>query len=667
VGDRIFVSAGDGAGPRKREAAAPGRRRRTSTWWEVMHPEGSQGTWRDLPQLLGDSLRLVWSAGRNIFVLTSALQLVAAAGIAVQLFVGKEVLEAVLGAGGELRLGELAPWLAALVGITVALDLARAVRDEQSRVLGELVGRRAIDRVIDVSTRIDLLAFESPEFYDRLQRARAQGQFRALQTVNGLLGIVGSAVTAIGIVAALVALQPLLLPFVLVGYVPLWIVATLNTRDLYEFTRGMTPGDRQRYYLQNILMGRNAAKEVRAFNLARFLRRRYDRLYDERIVELRRLARRRTGRSLLGSLTSSAVTVGTIAMLSWLYVSNRMSLAAAGAAVFGLYQLANQLRTIHFSATSLYEATLFIRDYTSFLALEPEVESAEGKRPAPASFERLTVEGVSFTYPESDRPAVDGVSLEIRKGEIVALVGENGSGKTTLAKMLAGLYRPERGQIRWDDVDLAEVDPDELRRSVAVIFQDFERYLLPARENVGLGRQERIDDLAAVIEAATRADAHEFLAELPEGYETMLGREFSGGYDLSIGQWQRVALARAFFRDAPFVILDEPTASLDARAESNLFARMHELLRGRSVVLISHRFSSVRSADRIYVMHEGRVVEEGSHEELMAAEGLYAELFTLQARAYVEQPRLALPETSPPGEAEPSGDEPAEQIFFSAP
>jgi ATP-binding cassette subfamily B protein len=667
VGDRVFVSAGDGAGPRKREAAAPARRRRTSTWWEVMHPEGSQGTWRDLPQLLADSLRLVWSAGRNIFVLTSALQLVAAVGIAVQLFVGKEVLEAVLGAGGELRLGELAPWLAALVGVTVALDLARAVRDEQSRVLGELVGRRAIDRVIDVSTRIDLLAFESPEFYDRLQRARAQGQFRALQTVNGLLGIVGSAVTAIGIVAALVALQPLLLPFVLLGYVPLWIVATLNTRDLYEFTRGMTPGDRQRYYLQNILMGRNAAKEVRAFNLARFLRRRYDRLYDERIVELRRLARRRTGRSLLGSLTSSAVTVGTIAMLSWLYVSDRMSLAAAGAAVFGLYQLANQLRTIHFSATSLYEATLFIRDYTSFLALEPEVESAEGKRPAPASFERLTVEDVSFTYPESDRPAVDGVSLEIGKGEIVALVGENGSGKTTLAKMLAGLYRPESGQIRWDDVDLAEVDPDELRRSVAVIFQDFERYLLPARENVGLGRQERIDDLAAVIEAATRADAHEFLAELPEGYETMLGREFSGGYDLSIGQWQRVALARAFFRDAPFVILDEPTASLDARAESNLFARMHELLRGRSVVLISHRFSSVRSADRIYVMHEGRVVEEGSHEELMAAEGLYAELFTLQARAYVEQPRLALPETSPPGEAEPSGDEPAEQIFFSAP
>jgi len=624
-----------------------------------MHPEGSQGTWRDLPQLLADSLRLVWSAGRNIFLLTAALQLVAAVGVAVQLFVGKAVLDAVLGAGGELQFSELAVPLAALVAITVALDLAQAVQSEQSRVLGELVGRKAIDRVLDVSTRIDLLAFESPEFYDRLQRARAQGQFRALQTVNGLLGMVGAAVASVGLVAALATLQPLLLPFVLLGYVPLWIVASLNTRDLYHFSRGMTPSDRQRSYLQNVLMGRNSAKEVRAFNLASFLRQRYDRLYDERIAELQGLAKRRTARSLLGSLASSAVTVGTIGMLSWLYVSGRMSLAAAGAAIFGLYQLANRLNALHFSATSLYEATLFVRDYSSFLTLEPEVEAAEGKQRAPEGFDTLSLEGVSFTYPESDRAAVDGVSLEIRKGEIVALVGENGSGKTTLAKMLAGLYRPEKGRILWDDVDLAEVDADELRRSVAVIFQDFERYLLPARENVGLGRKERIEDLEAIVEAAGRADANEFLAGLPEGYETMLGREFSGGFDLSIGQWQRVALARAFFRDAPFVILDEPTASLDARAESNLFDRMRELLHGRSVVLISHRFSSVRSADRIYVLHEGRVVEEGSHAELMEREGLYAELFTLQARAYVDRPLE-------PAQEEPP-EEPVEQVFFGAP
>ncbi len=634
MGDAVFFERGDGNRAAKPpEEGTPKRRPRT--WWEIQHPENSEGTWRDLPKLLSDSLRLVWQAGRREFLITSTLQLGSALGVVVQLFVAQAVLSAVLDAGGTDDFASLVPALAALVVITVALDFLQAIENEQSRVLGELVGRRALDRVLDVSTRIDLLAFESPEFYDRLQRARAQGQFRSLQTVNGLLGIIGASITAVGIVIALAALQPLLLPLVLLGYLPLWIVASLNSRDLYRFVRGMTPNERQRNYLGRVLMDRNPAKEVRSFGLAGYLRGRYDRLYDERIGELRSLARRRLTRSLLGSVLSAFVTAVTIGSLAWLYVSGRMSLAAAGAAVFGLYQLAGRLRGLYFSATSLYEATLFIRDYSSFLTLEPTVE-ATGKAAAPRGFERLTAEGVSFTYPESDRPAVNGVSLEIAAGEVVALVGENGSGKTTLAKMLAGLYRPDRGRVRWDGIDLADVDAGELRDSIAVIFQDFERYLLPARENVGLGRNERIDDFDAIRQASVRADADSFLADLPDGYETMLGREFAGGYDLSIGQWQRVALARAFFRDAPFVILDEPTAALDARAESQLFDRMRELLEGRAVVLISHRFSSVRSADRIFVMHDGAVVEEGPHDELMSAEGLYAELFTLQARAYLD-------------------------------
>jgi ATP-binding cassette subfamily B protein len=397
----------------------------------------------------------------------------------------------------------------------------------------------------------------------------------------------------------------------------------------------MTPNDRQRSYLQSLMIGRDQAKELRAFNLAPFVRRLYDALYDERISEFRRLSRRRALRATIGAMGTSGVTALAVGGLAWLYVSGRMTLAAAGAAIYGLTQLGGRLAALHFSANSLYEATLFIRDYRSFV--EVEAQPMPDYLPAPRGFDGLVAESVAFSYPETSRPALEDVSIEIGPGEIVALVGENGSGKTTLAKVLAGLYRPDRGRVIWNGADVATLDPEELREHVAVIFQDFERYRLTARQNIGLGRHERIADDLAIEAAGLQADADDFLRRLPDGYDTMLGREFWGGYDLSIGQWQRIALARAFFRDAPFVILDEPTAALDARAESRLFERIRVLLAGRSVLLISHRFSSVRSADRIYVLEHGQVAEHGTHEQLMAAGGPYAELFTLQARAYTAE------------------------------
>jgi ATP-binding cassette subfamily B protein len=398
--------------------------------------------------------------------------------------------------------------------------------------------------------------------------------------------------------------------------------------------------ERQRGYLYNLLTSKEPAKEVRAFDLASFLRGRYDRLYEQRLTELRATAHRRLRLLAAGTLGMTA----TIAALLWLALHQRLSLAEAGTAAGAVLVLGERLMTSVSSAGMLYESARFLEDFTTFVDLGPAITARRPDGPAPDGFTSLRVEGVSFTYPSADQPALQNVSLEIGAGEIVALVGPNGSGKTTLAKLLCRLYLPQTGRILWDQVDTAAVDPQRLRDQVAVIFQDFQRYALPARDNIGLGRHQCIDDLTAIMLAARHAGADAFLTGLPGGYDTVLGPEFSGGNDLSIGQWQRIALARAFFRDAPFIILDEPTAALDARAEHDLFQAIRTLCRGRTVLLISHRFSSVRTADRIYVLQDGHILQHGTHDQLMAAGGLYAELFTLQAAAYLD------PDPADPGQ-----------------
>jgi ATP-binding cassette subfamily B protein len=346
------------------------------------------------------------------------------------------------------------------------------------------------------------------------------------------------------------------------------------------------------------------------------------------------VADRQLAFSVLADVAAALIVAVTLLVLIIAALNHDIGLAGAGAAAAALVFLGQRLTIAAANAGSLSEAALFIDDYLALVATPRPDPPSPATAADPREPVRVTAEHVGFSYAGAREPALHDVCLEIAPGEVVALVGENGSGKTTLAKVLAGLYVPQEGRVTWNGVDTAGAHREDLRRSVAVVFQDFLHYALPVSENIGLGRHESLPDEEGVRRAARTSGADRDIERLPEGYETMLGPAFDGGTDLSLGQWQRVALARAVFRDAPFVILDEPTAALDARAEHELFAGIRRLLADRSVLLISHRFSSVRTADRIHVMSAGAIVETGTHDELMQRGGRYAELFTLQAAPY---------------------------------
>jgi ATP-binding cassette subfamily B protein len=595
--------------------------------------------WRKLPGLIAGAFRLVRPAAPRQVAVVSVLQVVSALGLASQLLVGSKVVAAVLAAerGGEAFSSVAGP-LAAFLAISAAMSFVTTYRGELTRVLTELVNREAMDRVIDVAVSVDLEAFDHPSFHDRLQRAQMAAMSRPWTVVRGLVELAGSLLGVVGLVVALAALSPVLLPLVLLGYVPLWVATVRNSESHYRTMWGLTQPERQRSYLGHMLTQKGCAGELRAFDLGRHLRARYDRLWDARIAELRGLARLRLHRSLWATVASSALAAATYAALVALLLADHLSVAAAVPAAVAVQQLNARLGGIANGVASLYESGLFLDDLNSFLDLAPAVAASRPTDPAPRRPASIVLDHVTFTYPDGERPALEDVCLEVRAGEVVALVGENGSGKSTLAKLLCHLYQPSAGRILWGGVDTAGCDPATVRRQVAVIFQDFVHYFLTARENVGVGDCARIDDLDAIVAASRRSGADGFLAALPEGYESTLGRAFDHGCELSIGQWQRVALARAFFRDAPLVILDEPTAALDARAEAELFDRIREMAEGRTVLLISHRFSSVRTADRIVVLHDGRVAEVGTHDQLLAAGGRYADLFNLQAAAYLAEP-----------------------------
>jgi ATP-binding cassette subfamily B protein len=576
---------------------------------------------------------MIWEAAPRHLSLMLLLQATgAAAGGSVILLI-RNVVAALLRPGRDI--GGILLQLGLLVVVLAYVAVSGGLQRQLQMIMGELVVWNANERLIDVTTAVDLAAYDDPDFHDLLERA-TQSVGRPFGLTQTLLGLVGSVATLASFAAALFVLNPLLVPVALLTALPLWFSTLTATRARRELELGLMENNRRRGYLSWIVTSAYGAKDVRAFRLDLLVRPVIRALFDVRLRELRRLALRGAGLAIGGSI-AMAVGIGlTVSLVAYLVVDGRMGLAAAAAAAAAIIQVGPVLSGLAWSVGVLYESVLFIEDYEQFCAMKPAIDAGRPSQPAPASFDRIAVEGVSFTYPSSGQPALRDVSIQLRRGEIVALVGENGSGKTTLAKLLCQLYRPDQGRILWDDRDTSDMDPELLRRSISVIFQDFGQWWLSVRQNIGMGRLERLEDDAGIEAAARRSGAHVFIDELPERYATMLGPIFESGKNLSIGQWQRMALARAFFRDAPLVILDEPTAALDARAEHDLFEHIRELYGGHTILLISHRFSSVRMADRIYVLDRGEVVEHGSHDDLMAHAGLYADLFRLQAAAYLE-------------------------------
>jgi ATP-binding cassette, subfamily B, bacterial len=584
-----------------------------------------------LTHLVRTSVALVWSAGSALLLGLLLLQFVAAAVLAAQVLAVQLVLQSILTVDDALGARAVIVPILLLAGLTALSAITGALQGQLQRLLGEQVAHAMWGRVLKVATGVSLLQFESPEFYNRLSRVQMNAMTRPYQVTQGLLTMAGALLASVGLGLALFSIAPILLPLVVIGGVPILLTSRRESRLEFAFTVEQTPALRLRSYFTLLQTGRDEAKEVRAFGIGRWLKGRFDDIYSTYLTDLRSHVRQRALLSLGGQLGAALVLGATLLAMVWLIAEGAIDIAGAGAALVGIRMLTTQVQQVFRGLQSIFESGLFLDDLSEFLALGRSAREEDQGAAAPEGFAMLRVDDVRFRYPGSTVEALRGVHVELRAGEVVALVGENGSGKTTLAKILAGLYSPDSGKILWDDWDVAEFRPSSVRERVTVVFQDFVRYAVSATDNIAVGRIGSPVDPERVREAARSAGAEITLDSLPAGFDTVLSRMFSGGRDLSGGQWQRVALARSFYRDAPLVILDEPSALLDPRAEHELFATLRDALHGRTALFISHRFSTVRGADRIYVLHQGTVVEEGTHEELVALDGHYAELYHLQS------------------------------------
>lgn len=577
------------------------------------------------------AIGLVARASPRQFAVAAAFQLVGALAATALVYAAKLTLDALLG-DQQISTGPVLGALLVLALATAINGASGSLQGQQQRVLAEDVGIGTWRELLAVTGHVDLETMESPSFAERSSRLLSNAFHRPLGIATSTLSMLGSAVTVAALTAAVLAMEPLLVPVLLLAGLPSIYLSRKAGATELSFARQWSPPFRLRHYYRTLLTEQGFGKEVRSFQLQTEVEERHLRLSAEYRAALAQQVRRRQLFGVTNALITGVFLAAALAAIVWLVSSGRMDLSEAGAAVLAVRLLSGALDGVFSSAGSILESSAFLEELHQFLE-----ETAVAPTPEPTALPLVSgvvVRKVSFRYPETDVDVLTDVDLEIQPGQLVALVGENGSGKSTLAKIVSGLYSPTSGELIWDGQPVDSELQRAVRRSVSAIYQDFVHYDLSAADNVELSSER---DDARILAAMRSARIDEAVARLPHGAETVLGRAFEGAVDLSGGQWQRLALARALVRDAPLLVLDEPSSALDPRTEHELFSDLRSLAHKSAVLLVSHRYANLHLADQIIVLQDGRVVEQGTHEELIAEQGLYAQLYGLQAGSYRRQ------------------------------
>jgi len=581
-------------------------------------------------------LTIVWQSGPGVVVFGLVARLFAALLPVALIWVTARIID-IIKNGNPLH-QPIAQHLWWLIGAEFALAIGASILsrtiDYADSLLADKYTRHVSIRVMKHAAELDLLAYEDPVFYDRLERARVQATDRL-----GMIQSVGrlelQIITAITMSVAIMAYSPWLMLLLIGGVVPAFLGESHFAFLGYAKNFRQTPIRRQLDYLRVLGGSKEAAKELKLFSLKDFLTQRFTKLSDQIYVEDISLARRRLVAGALLSLISTGAYYAAYLFVIIRTVAGAITIGTFTFLVGAIQQASSNIQQIFSTLSSIADQALFITDLLAFFEMQPTIRSKPNALPAPRPIVHgFEFRNVSFRYPGASRLVLNKLNFHLHPGERVALVGQNGEGKTTIVKLMTRLYDPTEGQVLLDGVDLRDYNLEDLHREIGVIFQDFMRYEMTAAENIAIGQIEQVGNQALLEHAADKSMADEVIAKLPLKYEQMLGRRFEGGVDLSGGEWQKVALARAYLRDAQVIILDEPTAALDARSEYEVFRRFAELTAGKTALFISHRFSTVRMADRIVVLENGTIAEDGTHDSLSSLGGRYAEMFELQAASY---------------------------------